>query len=523
MKTKTVSFALLSIFTFILLVGFASASLAVTSSTINPEVSNSTIINVNNTEATAATLTFSGDFNVSLSSTSVAANTDANITVNFISSSSSLKLGTNAVTITATAGTGTVTSTGQVVIAKDYCEVKNPSNNIKVSIEDISVVEGLGDDEEWLPLDTIEVELEVSNDGSEDLDNVELKWGLYNTKTGEFYIDDKESKFDVSDDDTETITISFRLDDNIDDLENGDWVFWVKATGEDTSTTNDDKICASTSQDVEVIIESDFVIVSELEFPETVQCGTNVEITGEVWNIGSDKQSDVYLEIYNKDLGVIDQRIEVGDIKGFESEEFTFNFQVPVGLDEKYYPLKFYVYDEDNDLYEADYDDTEAITDALFKVEGNCGLGSQTTVTASLASMATAGKALVVDVVFTNNAASQATYTLSAAGYAEWATSYEANPKDLIVGPGQTATATLTFQVKSDAYGEKVFDIEAISNGQIVVKQPVSVEISKASFWSSLTGGAVSGDNSGLVWGIGILNVILIVVIILVAIRLARR
>ena len=78
----------------------------------------------------------------------------------------------------------------------------------------------------------------------------------------------------------------------------------------------------------------------------------------------------------------------------------------------------------------------------------------------------------------------------------------------------------MTFDVKKDVSGEKTFNIEILSENELVLSQPVSVIIEKSGF--SFTGGVISGDNWYL-WGIGAINFILIIVIIFVAIRVARK
>ena len=51
--------------------------------------------------------------------------------------------------------------------------------------------------------------------------------------------------------------------------------------------------------------------------------------------------------------------------------------------------------------------------------------------------------------------------------------------------------------------------------------QPVSFNIEEKSGGFGITGGAINSDNWYL-WGIGALNVILVVIIIIVAIRIAK-
>jgi len=119
-----------------------------------------------------------------------------------------------------------------------------------------------------------------------------------------------------------------------------------------------------------------------------------------------------------------------------------------------------------------------------------------------------------------NNGIDTKTYTLNSAGHAQWASAYTVVPTTLTLTAGQSGEATFTFDVKKDVFGEQTFNIEVVSGNQVAT-QPVSVMIEKADFFSSITGSAVL--ENPLVWGFGILNIILIIVVILVAIRVSRK
>jgi hypothetical protein len=85
---------------------------------------------------------------------------------------------------------------------------------------------------------------------------------------------------------------------------------------------------------------------------------------------------------------------------------------------------------------------------------------------------------------------------------------------------GESRDVLFTFDVKKGVSGSQTFLIELVS-GDEVVKQSVSVNVESAKPFLGITG-LVTNDNAYL-WGIGILNIVLIVIIILVAVRIARR
>ncbi len=200
----------------------------------------------------------------------------------------------------------------------------------------------------------------------------------------------------------------------------------------------------------------------------------------------------------------------------------SFAFAVPRNAQEKTYNIKFAVYDEDGDVYKNDFDDDLSEFMVPLTVKGGCSVAgaSQTTVSASLVSGGKAGQDLVVKATVTNTGANSATYTLSSSAHSQWASSYAVQPSTLTLAAWQSGEATYTFKVNKDASGEQTFYMETLSGNQ-VTRQPVSVTIESAGFLDSITGSAISG--SSLVWGLGILNVVLIFVVILVALRVMRK
>jgi hypothetical protein len=409
---------------------------------------------------------------------------------------------------------------------QDFCSyddgVSENPGDLKVEIKDISVTNGFGDDEEWLLLDEIEVEIEIENKGDYDVDDISVEWGIADESMNEWVIEmDEIDEFNIKDGDEEKLVITFRIDDDLDiDLDEleGSYYLYVRATGEVDDDTNP-MTCASDSEAVSIEVESDFVILTDIEVQEVVQCDTEVQITADVWNIGDRDQDEVYVIIYNKELG-INEKIEIGDVDAFEDEKLDALIKIPSDAEEKTYSLKLTVYDEDDDIYENDYDEEESIFNVFFKVEGNCGSEPNAVISASLESGGKAGQPLVIKATIVNTGDDSTTFSINAAGYTEWASSAELSQSTVLLNAGDSINVLMTFDVKKDVSGEKTFNIEILSENKLVLSQPVSVIIEKSGF--SFTGGVISGDNWYL-WGIGAINFILIIVIIFVAIRVARK
>lgn len=411
--------------------------------------------------------------------------------------------------------------------------IGNPNDNLRIRSIDFTnngfSEKEFGSDDEWFPLDNIEVEIKVENNGNDKIKDIEVQWGLYNTDTNEWVIDlDDEKDFDLKEDKDETLTISFKLDDKLDvdmeDLVDGEnYKFYVIADGIDTGD-NDREVCTSDYEPVSIIIESDFVVLDNIQFQDTVSCGSDVQLTADVWNIGDEDQEDVSVRVYNDELG-IDQMVEIGDVNAFDNEPLNVPITIPEDAEEKTYALKFTVY-SDNDVYVNDFGDDESEFDKLFVIEGSCGVVTQNVlVKAELESGGIAGEELVVKAIITNLGDELTTFTLNAAEYSEWASSVDLDQSTILVGAGESKDVLFTFNVKGDVKtGDYTFDIEVLSDNQIVETQPVSVTIEGAEEGEAgfLTGNIIN-ENNWYLWGIGILNIILVIVIIAVAVRVARK
>ena len=142
-------------------------------------------------------------------------------------------------TMTLTGGvSGVVTKTISFAVNEDYCEeLDEADGDLSVTIEEINN-NGLGEENEWLPLDEIEVEVNVEA-GDYDVKNIELEWGLYNTATQKWVIDGSENDFTLKEGKDKTIVISFTLDENIDELETGSFKFYVRASGKIDADSGD--------------------------------------------------------------------------------------------------------------------------------------------------------------------------------------------------------------------------------------------------------------------------------------------
>ena len=403
------------------------------------------------------------------------------------------------------------------------CKVTGASNvvnHLEVSIDDIKVTNGYGEDNDWYPLDEIEVKVLVENAGSsDDIKSIALKWGLYDVDAKKFIIDGKESNFNLKDGDDETVKIAFTLNENIDDFSDGNYKFYVWATG--TDKEYDNKTCTSDSNDITMNIDSNFVVLDSLEITGTASCGNEVQLTGTAWNIGGDDESDVYLKVVNSALG-INQKVTLGDIDSLENQDFSFNLAIPAdAADGKAYPLQVYVYDEDNDIFENDNNDEAKFNVELTIPSGSCSTSPSFLVTATALSTAEAGQELDVKATVTNTGSKTATVSLSLGDYSDWASLESIDKTSLTLNAGASQDILIKLKLNSDASGTQSFNV-IVKEGTKTVTQPVSISVEQSSSLPGITG-LFSGSGNLYLYGIAALNILLVLIIIIVAVRVVRK
>lgn len=416
----------------------------------------------------------------------------------------------------------------------DYCEFDNLGSNLRLDIDNIDVKGFSDDDEEWYPLDEIEIDVNVDNNGNDKIKNIEIEWILA-TASGDNIFDGDEKDFDLKDGKDDTVTISFQLDpDDVDDnTEN--YRLYVRATGEDEEFDGNDT-CESDFQDIKIVLTDDFVVLDDISFSESVRPGQELQITADVWNIGTDDQDEVMVRVFIPEFD-ISEKVEVGDINSLDSEPLDLTITIPNNAEEGLHTIRFEVYDEDNDIYESE-DDEESKFSEVVRVEGSStggsssgsgsgssgsgNSGARAVVSASLDSGGKAGEELVVRVSVKNPGSGLTAYSLGAAGYGSWASSADLSQTSLLLNEGQSQDVLVTFEVDSDASGDKTFEFEVLADNRLVVSQPVSVSIEGGR--AGITGGVVGiNSDNWYLWGIGLLNIILVIIIIIVAVRVARR
>ncbi|HLC86879.1 MAG TPA: putative S-layer protein [Candidatus Nanoarchaeia archaeon] len=530
MKSKVLTFSILSMFVLVLSLNVISA-LTMTSTTVS-ESDTQTILTLTNNDGTGAAinnivLSASGDFEVGLSpagSFNLLDSQSQSVIVTIPSDTlSDLPFGDNIITVTAR-GTKNVandtTVSGTVTFSNEYCDSPD-IGGLALEISDITTKEGFGDDENyWYPGDTVGIEIDTeSNDF--DLQDIGIEWVLM-TESGKEIFDGDESDFKLDKGDDKTVALEIFIDP--DEVEEGEsYVFYAKATGsiddEDAGTDDGAKTCVSSSQDIEIVTDDEFVALTNINIlpEEGIKCGDEIEVSADVLNTGDEDQEGVSVRIVGEELGV-DEFVEIGDVDALDTEKFSFFITILEDLKEQIYPLKLTVYNEDGDVYETDEDGKESEYSLQVNVESGCEVIPEASVSAVLESGGKSGEELVVKTTITNTGTKTANYIVNASGYEEWAASAELSQEAFAINPTESADVLITLDVnKGLEAGDYIFDIGISSDKNVPVKvQSVSVTIEEGGLWSSLSPSSLFGDN-WLVWtlvaGIGAVFVIIIIVL----------
>ncbi|MEM3091668.1 MAG: putative S-layer protein [Candidatus Pacearchaeota archaeon] len=420
----------------------------------------------------------------------------------------------------------------QGTVIPTFCR-NGPQNKSDLNLEVDIKNRGEGNTNEWLPLDRIEVQVRLRNDKTTDLRDVIFKLGLREADrptvdvAGDMlWISSDGEEYEVGDvdsgDSSSKYSFEFRVNPNEVKFDK-DYELVVKAypDGKESLT------CIDFLERVRIESEGrkdKMVVVDNYDFvnnPITAQCKQDVVLMVDVYNIGDRNfENKIKVRLFNSELGLNLENEIMGDLDSGDKAVATFNFKIPSNVTEKKYTL----------LMETEYDYRESTGtyrersskgfEIPLIVKGGCFTQPQFKISASLMSGGKAGEDLVVKVLTTNLGSSLKTYTFSSSGHNSWASEYNVEPTILVLGAGQSGEVIYTFKVNKGVSGEQSFFIEVKSENEIT-RQEVSVNIEKPTGFFGISGLAIS-ENAGL-WALGILNVVIIIVIIFVAVRLAKR
>ncbi|MEK6899367.1 MAG: putative S-layer protein [Nanoarchaeota archaeon] len=403
-----------------------------------------------------------------------------------------------------------------------------------LSIKDVDVSNSGDKDEEWMPLDVLSIDVDVENNGNDDIDDVIVEMGLFDS-AGRNVVNDldftssDEEEADLGnlgDDDDDTVSFEFKVPA---DFDSGNYKLAFKAYSDDTGQARDcsDEFQGKVFTSISVKKETDdekTIVVDDIELPAQATCGETISGAFTVFNIGSQNEDQVKIQMRNAQLGISQDFVIREDLDEGDDKTLEFNFEIPDSATDGNYNLEFttfYDYDDNSDDYDVESEDKFLGTLKVIGCSpdntgnpGNVDSGSAS-ITASLDSDAKAGEQLTITARVRNTGDSDGTFIIALSGYEDWASLDDVSERLLNLDAGESAEVTIVFNVDEDADGTQSFFIETDSNGS-VDRQEVEVDVTSKSLSFDFGG-------NNLIWIIGAINVILLILVIVVAIRLAKR
>ncbi|HLC31633.1 MAG TPA: putative S-layer protein [Candidatus Nanoarchaeia archaeon] len=487
------------------------------------------ITNTGNTPLNSIMLTSAGALDISFAENDFSLQSGASKLVNVSGTVQANTFGFQSVTVQASVTANSVNSnTVTFTLDKSFC--RNGPRGTNLSITNVKIENSGERDTEWKPLDRVTVEVEVENIGDDDLDEIMVELGLFDTSNRnkvndlDFSTNDEEKLElgDLNDGDEETVTFEFIVPA---DFDQGSYKLAVKAFSDDSGES---VVCTDSSSDLDNTIfesidvneedeEGRFIAFDDIRInPEEATCGDTVELTTELFNIGEDDQDQVRARLSNRELGLSLEREIRDNVDRGDSKVITFSFTIPDNTSDKTYTLELNAdYDYRNGNYRESSDESTRVSLKVFGCKPVVVTPSRVaSISYTLGSTPEAGKQLVVKATVRNLADTPIAFAMNAKDYESWADLVSISERIITLDVDDTEEVTFTFNVNVDASGEQSFIIEAASGDKLETEEVMVTLPEKKSL--SL------GGNS-LIWIIGGINLLLVILIIVVAVRLSQK
>lgn len=414
----------------------------------------------------------------------------------------------------------------------DFC---NFDRNTKTGFEagsdlDITRVRDkrLDNDDEWKwrPLDSIEITVDVENNGDNDEDYiVEIVFMDDSHKIVDIAEDSDDLEEDVSVDsgDSEIVTFNFQVDGDIDEDEYNLYVKFYQEGDEDEQCVS---LGPEDNEDVEVVRidkKTNDVIVKEVTGSNSARAGSTVTLEARVANIGSDDEDKVKVIAYSSELGIRIEK-EIEDLSEGDSDTVTFMINIPKNVEEKEYKISFgteFKYDEDDEVYDKESDENDDVDYRLTILGGVTTVAPR--ISAELRSDAVVDQEMTLSVLVTNNG-DAGDFIISTLGADVWANVLGVNPSKITLGEGETREVLITMKPKLGGY--QSFKIVVIYDGE-TYEQPVSINIGEQveeepEETEGFFGSSIFTEDTSAYLIIGITALLILIILVLI-VKISRR
>lgn len=197
--------------------------------------------------------------------------------------------------------------------------------------------------------ETNEIEVEVENEYTEDMEDVEVMVEILDVDGDDLDEDADEEDIDVGDD--EKFTVEFDLSDE--DIDEEEYTIRITVTGEAKDGTEHETV---EERDVDIDIEKHNVVITRAALSSPVlECSQQTELQVTIENFGKEDEEDVVIKVKNTALGLDLQKTRIDLDKFFDSDnDYRTTFNLNVGdVDAGAYPLTIEVYRDDDKLEDS--------------------------------------------------------------------------------------------------------------------------------------------------------------------------
>ena len=196
-------------------------------------------------------------------------------------------------TIVATAATGETASIAVDLNVRPLACEEGDQGDLTISIDEPD------NGDEFEQGETIDLEIEVDNDGEDDMDIV-VEAILWNLDEQEVVGSVESDAEEIEEDESHTFDLHLEIDgEDVD--EKDDYMLYVIAYDDDDEDDN----CDTEDLEIELEEQSYYLVVEEVQVtPSAVSCGSPVQFATQVENRGAKDLDDVFVRIMNAVLGI---------------------------------------------------------------------------------------------------------------------------------------------------------------------------------------------------------------------------
>ncbi len=320
------------------------------------------------------------------------------------------------------------------------------------------------EDEDFKPLETIEIDVKIENRDDEDRITA-IAEAVLVFEDGEVDDTDDEVKVKIDEEDTEGVTLIIEVPA---DIEEGVHYLYLKVYNDDDEDNCEQEVIA-----LEIKKSGRETVPTATEFPSEVNCGDMMTFSGKAVNVGEKDEEKV--KVAFKAFGYLFEEIYNDLDEGDYSSLFSFDMKIPKNATTGTQKMILNIY--------SDYDDDDNTFDEAesFSYSTSVSCTSVETTFNTETSVALLGKESEVRVLVNNPDDDAHTYVLSAS--ADWAEVESVSPATMTLSAGgqQYITVKLTPDKKTNIGTHNLVFTASYAGKTEALNVPVTVQKSTSS------------------------------------------